>query len=302
MYKRLWLSLLIAAALLIVLTVAVTAQNTVIDDPDDETTNSAPLAQIEPITTTIRQQVPVSVTLRIPLGATDTQTVTIPMLLSLNLQLSLGELVTPSLVLTADVAGLQVGITPTTTRTVAATPTRVPPTATPRPPSPTPTAAPATPTAVPATPTAAPVITPTIAVTTTTGITTTDTPTTTGTTTTTDTTTDTTTVFVPECADPRATIIFPGVNQTISGTVDVLGSATHENFAYFKLEYANGADASQAAEYFYLGGGNSPVENGVLAAVDTEPLANGAYTLRLTVVDNTGNFPEPCRVTVQVAN
>jgi hypothetical protein len=279
MYKRIWLSLLIAATLLVVLTMAVAAQNTVIDDGDDETANSAPLVQIEPITTTIRQQVPVSVTLRIPLGATGTQTVTIPMLLSFNLQLSLGELITPSLVLTADVDAVSVGVVPTATSTVAATPTAVPPTATP-----------------------APVLTTTVEVTAPEEITTTETTTTTESTTTTETTTDTTTVFVPECTDPRATIVFPGVNQTISGAVDVLGSATHENFSYYKLEYANGADASQAAEYFYLGGGNSPVDNGVLATIDTEPLANGAYTLRLTVVDNTGNFPEPCRVTVQVAN
>jgi hypothetical protein len=300
MYKRIWLSLLIAATLLVVLTMAVAAQNTVIDDGDDETANSAPLVQIEPITTTIRQQVPVSVTLRIPLGATGTQTVTIPMLLSFNLQLSLGELITPSLVLTADVDAVSVGVVPTATSTVAATPTAVPPTATPLPPTPTPV--PPTPTAVPPTATPAPVLTTTVEVTAPEEITTTETTTTTESTTTTETTTDTTTVFVPECTDPRATIVFPGVNQTISGAVDVLGSATHENFSYYKLEYANGADASQAAEYFYLGGGNSPVDNGVLATIDTEPLANGAYTLRLTVVDNTGNFPEPCRVTVQVAN
>jgi hypothetical protein len=289
MRKRIWLILLVASTLMVLLTAAVLAQNTVIDDDGDV---GAAFVQIEPFTATVRQLVPVSVTVRIPLGTTETQTVTIPMLLNLNLQLSLGELVSPSLVLTAAVD--TVGpLTPTlataqagSTATIAApTPTAVPPTATPLPPSPTPT------------------LTPVVPETTTTTVTVTTTETTTETTeTATSPVTDTTTVLVPECTDPRSLIVFPGVDQTIAGTVEVLGSATHESFQYYKLEYATGANASPAAEYFYLGGGNSPVENGVLATIDVSALANDAYTLKLTVVDATGNFPTPCTVTVQVQN
>ena len=288
MRKRVWLILLVAATLMAVLTATVMAQNTVIDENDE--TPGAAVVQIDPITATVRQQVPVSVTVHIPLGTTGTQTVTIPMLLNLNFQISLGELVSPSLALTAEVsavgpvAPLATPARTVTATTAAPTPTRAPATATPLPPSPTPTLAP----------------TPTL----TESVTTTETVTSTETTTTTVTTpvTDTTTVIMPECTDPRSMIIYPGVNQTISGTVEVVGSATHENFEYYKLEYANGANASPAAEYFYLGGGNSPVENGVLATIDTTSLANGPYTMRLTVVDNTGNFPAPCAVTVEVQN
>jgi hypothetical protein len=287
MKKRVWLILLVAATLLALLTVTVMAQNTVIDDSDE--VPSATIVGIEPITATVRQRVPVSVTLRIPLGTTGTQTVTVPMLLNLDFQISLGELVSPSLALTAEVSAVgpltpplaTPGRTATATPTTAVrTPTPVPATPTPLPPSPTPTLA--------------AVITETATTTTVTTETTTSTVTIP--------ITDTTTVIVPECTDPRSMIVYPGVNQTISGTVEVLGSAMHESFQYYKLEYALGANASSAAEYFYLGGGNSPVENGVLATVDTASLANGPYTLRLTVVDNTGNFPAPCAVTVEVQN
>jgi hypothetical protein len=278
MHKRIGFSLLFAATLMVLLTVAVMAQNTVIDEGEEP---SASFVQIEPLTTTLRQRVPISVTIRFPLGTTDTQTVTIPMLLDLNLQISLGELVSPSVVVVAEVSP----VTPVSTPRATATPTRPPSTA---------TRAPATATPVPPSPT------PTAALTTTTTTTTTETVTTTVIVTTP--LTDTTTVLVPECADPRSAIVFPGDGQTVAGTVEVTGSATHENFQYYKLEYASGANASPAAEYFYLGGGNRPVESDVLATFDSQSLANGAYTLRLTVVDNTGNFPTPCQVNVQVQN
>jgi hypothetical protein len=38
----------------------------------------------------------------------------------------------------------------------------------------------------------------------------------------------------------------------------------------------------------------------VLANVDTAALGPGEWTLRLVVVDQTGNFPDPCAVTISV--
>lgn len=293
MRNRIWLSILIAVALLALLAIGVMAQNTLID-PDDEAEASAAFVEIEPVTATVRQRVPVSVTVRIPLGTTETQTVTIPMLLSLDLQISLGELISPALALTAELGVLEQITTPVTTAVVTATPTLIPPTPTPPPPPPTPL--PPTPTPLPPPPT------PTAVVTTTEPITETAPVTETTAVTESEPEPDAGAVVLPNCSDPRSVIVFPGVNQTLSGTVDVVGSATHENFQYYKLEYAVGADASPAADYFWFGGGNSPVESGVLAPFNTQELPNGAYTVRLTVVDNTGNFPAPCSVTVQVAN
>jgi hypothetical protein len=314
MRKYGWLSLLLATMLFLVLTASVMAQNTVIDDEPETATLSPSIVQIQPVTTTLRQRLPVSVTLLIPIGPTETQTVTVPMLLSLNLQLGFGEMITTSLALTAEIDSLTpltstASLTPTVSTPTASAPTAIAPTATPLPATFTPTALPPTATAIPATATPVPTNTPEA-----------DTPEElapteplTATEPITETVTETETesveseetdtlVIVPECGDPRSTIVFPGVNQVLSGTVDVIGSANHENFSYFKLEYANGADAGAAAEYFYLGGGNNQVENGWLATVDTQSLNNGVYTMRLTVVDNTGNFPPPCSVTVEIAN
>lgn len=100
------------------------------------------------------------------------------------------------------------------------------------------------------------------------------------------------------CADPRATITSPGSGQSISGIVSVIGTASHDSFQYYKVEFAPGANAEGG--FVYLGGGSSPVQGGVLANIDTNALGPGTWTLRLVVVDQTGNFPPPCTVTVNV--
>lgn len=100
------------------------------------------------------------------------------------------------------------------------------------------------------------------------------------------------------CPDGRALITSPGNNQSLSGTVTVVGTASHEQFQYYKVEYAPAGSEG----FNYLDGGNSPVVNGVLITLNTATLPNGAWTLRLIVVDQTGNFPPPCQVTVQIQN
>ena len=105
-------------------------------------------------------------------------------------------------------------------------------------------------------------------------------------------------VAAAACPDSRAIISSPGNQQVLSGVVVVLGTASHEQFQYYKIEYAPAGSEG----FNYLNGGNSQVMNGVLITFDTTSLANGAWTLRLIVVDQTGNFPPPCQVTVQIAN
>jgi len=102
----------------------------------------------------------------------------------------------------------------------------------------------------------------------------------------------------PGCTDLRSAITSPGNGQNISGLVSVIGNATHESFQYYKVEFAPGANAEGG--FVYLGGGSAPVQGGVLANVDTNALGPGTWTLRLVVVDQTGNFPPPCTVTVRV--
>jgi len=102
------------------------------------------------------------------------------------------------------------------------------------------------------------------------------------------------------CADPRAAITTPGNGAIVNGVFTLIGTATHEQFNFYKVEFAPGANASSG--FTYLADGRGPVFGGGLANVDTRGLGNGPWTFQLTVVDQTGNYPEPCRVTVVVQN
>lgn len=107
-------------------------------------------------------------------------------------------------------------------------------------------------------------------------------------------------VQAPACPDGRAVIFQPGVNQVVSGFVPVIGSATHDQFDYYKLEFAPGANAEGG--FVYFDGTAAQVSGGVLGNFNSPGVPNGIYTIRLIVVDTTGNFPPPCSVTVTVQN
>lgn len=102
------------------------------------------------------------------------------------------------------------------------------------------------------------------------------------------------------CPDGRSVISSPGNGQVIRGVVPIVGTAQHEQFDYYKLEYAPGANASGGFAYF--DGGENQVAGGILGNLNSGALANGAYTVQLVVVDVTGNYPPPCRVNIIVEN
>lgn len=103
----------------------------------------------------------------------------------------------------------------------------------------------------------------------------------------------------PVC-DERSTISSPGNGAVVSGVFTLVGTATHDAFNFYKVEFAPGANATNG--FTYLADGRGPVFGGALASVDTRGFGNGPWTFQLTVVDQTGNYPEPCRVTVVVQN
>jgi hypothetical protein len=102
------------------------------------------------------------------------------------------------------------------------------------------------------------------------------------------------------CPDNRAVLTAPGNGAVVSGMVLFAGVAVHEQFDYYKLEYAPGAGAGQ--NFAFFADGRSQVENGPLGSLNSNALANGTYTVRLVVVDQTGNFPEPCAINITVQN
>ena len=104
----------------------------------------------------------------------------------------------------------------------------------------------------------------------------------------------------PACPDGRSVISLPGVNQVVSGVVPIIGSATHEQFSFYKLEFAPGAGAGDG--FVYFDGTSAQISGGVLGNFNSTGVPNGAYTIRLVVVDATSNYPPPCSVTVTVQN
>jgi hypothetical protein len=104
----------------------------------------------------------------------------------------------------------------------------------------------------------------------------------------------------PSCPDPNVRIVSPGVNQVLSGHFQVRGTANIPDFDYYKVEVGLGSSPRDDAWTVVGALHDSPVVNGILETLNAGDYTPGTYTLRLVVVNMTGNFPEPCRVTVTV--
>jgi hypothetical protein len=108
--------------------------------------------------------------------------------------------------------------------------------------------------------------------------------------------TPTTAAPPPSCPSPGVQITSPGTNARVQGIVPIRGTASIANFDFYKVEYGAG---DKPSEWHSI----SPVHrqavvNGDLDVWNTAGFPPGTYTLRLTVVDKTSNFPPPCQVRV----
>lgn len=102
------------------------------------------------------------------------------------------------------------------------------------------------------------------------------------------------------CPNPNVRITSPGANQVVQGNVPVRGTANIANFQYYKVEVGPGGNPKDN-EWTVVGNlHESPVNGGVLESFNSSAYSAGTYSLRLVVVDQTGNYPEPCRVTITV--
>jgi len=104
----------------------------------------------------------------------------------------------------------------------------------------------------------------------------------------------------PSCPDANACITWPRMDAKVSGQIAIRGTAKHEHFLFYKVEYA----LSECQVYWWVIGdlGRSPVESGVLVEFETTRLPNGVDWLRLTVVDQAGSSPPPHQVHIVIAN
>lgn len=100
------------------------------------------------------------------------------------------------------------------------------------------------------------------------------------------------------CADPNVCITSPAAGAQVSGVVQVLGTANIPQFQFYKLEYGLGADPDTWHSTSDIH--RQPVVNGVLDTWNATGFPAGAYKLRLTVVDITGNFAPPYEISVNV--
>jgi hypothetical protein len=100
------------------------------------------------------------------------------------------------------------------------------------------------------------------------------------------------------CPNPNVRITSPGSNQVIQGSFPIRGTASIANFQFYKVEIGPGTNPKAWTVVGQLHYG--PVNDGVLETLNAGAYAPGAYTLQLVVVDETSNYPDPCRVTVSI--
>ncbi|MEO1665330.1 MAG: LysM peptidoglycan-binding domain-containing protein [Chloroflexota bacterium] len=102
-------------------------------------------------------------------------------------------------------------------------------------------------------------------------------------------------VSIEGCSVAASSVASPGPGQRLSGTFNVVGTATlPEGFSYYRLEVR----PDFATTYNFYSSSETPVNNGVLGNINPALFGPGLHYIRLTVVDNTGNFIEPCVIPV----
>ena len=102
-----------------------------------------------------------------------------------------------------------------------------------------------------------------------------------------------------ECRD-NARLTAPVAGAVITGVVEIRGRAVVGDFKFYKVEFAPvGLDKWTliGPEVIFV-----PVESGLLVVWQSTIVADGAYRLRLQVVDKSGNYCEAFITSIIVAN
>ncbi len=100
------------------------------------------------------------------------------------------------------------------------------------------------------------------------------------------------------CPVPGVRISEPGTGATVSGVMQIVGSANIPDFWYYKFEFRG----NSFGEWTFVQRFDTPISGGILGAWDTRSVPSGAYEFRLVVVEKTGNYPEPCTLLLSVQN
>jgi hypothetical protein len=102
--------------------------------------------------------------------------------------------------------------------------------------------------------------------------------------------------FQSGCVENEVSITYPENDTTISGVVEVEGSANIDDFGFYKFEIS----AAETNNWLTIQAGDTPKNSQILGFWDTGQLETGNYYLRLVVVDNEGIQLDPCTVYLYV--
>ena len=99
------------------------------------------------------------------------------------------------------------------------------------------------------------------------------------------------------CVPDSVIITEPQTGDTISGSIEVLGTVDITNFGFYKFEVAR----AEEELWLTIQAGRTIVRDGVLVENwDTSRLPVGDYVLQLVVTDAEGAEFEPCRIPVRI--
>lgn len=90
------------------------------------------------------------------------------------------------------------------------------------------------------------------------------------------------------CGNPNVRITSPNANQVINGNLPVVGTVQDRNFWYYKIEI----QPPNSTTYNFITDGNEPVQNDVLAMIDTNIFGTGVHRIRLSMIDVTAGIQE----------
>ena len=104
----------------------------------------------------------------------------------------------------------------------------------------------------------------------------------------------------PAVCNPAVSISYPRQNEYVRGIINIVGTASLPDFQFYKVEYGQGEVPFNFAS---IGEVTTVRRTGTtLTTWDTGTVPNGVYMLRLTAVENNGQFPQPCNVRIVVDN
>ena len=101
-----------------------------------------------------------------------------------------------------------------------------------------------------------------------------------------------------ECVAGVVEITYPEDGETVSGTVELLGSMNIDNFGSYKYEYTSAG----TIEWITIAAGNELRLNESLGYWYTNSLTPGGYLLQLVPLNNAGEELTPCIIYVEVVS